>query len=89
VQNYGEAGDVVLTMSVCGNSPNCVKAFQWARQNGMRTIAMVGGKRGQIADIADQVIVVGDTHYGRVEDAHMGICHAACYAFMEHPEWAK
>jgi D-sedoheptulose 7-phosphate isomerase len=89
LQNYGEAGDVVLTMSVSGNSPNCVKALEWAKENELRTIALVGGKRGRIADVADQVIAIGDTHYGRVEDAHMGICHAACYAFMEHPEWAQ
>jgi hypothetical protein len=36
-----------------------------------------------------QVIVINDTHYGRVEDAHMGICHMLCYAFMEKPELGK
>jgi D-sedoheptulose 7-phosphate isomerase len=29
------------------------------------------------------VIVVDDTHYGRVEDVHMHILHMICYAFME------
>lgn len=42
-----------------------------------------------MAEIAAQVIVIKDTHYGRVEDAQMGICHALCYAFMEHPEWGQ
>ncbi len=88
LKNYGRAGDVALSMSVSGNSPNCVKALEWARKNGLRTVALVGGKRGRMAEIAEQVIVINDTHYGRVEDAHMGICHMLCYAFMEHPEWA-
>lgn len=83
LKNYGKPGDVALSMSVSGNSPNCVKALEWARQNGLRTVALVGGKRGRMAEIAEQVIVINDTHYGRVEDAHMGICHLACYAFME------
>ena len=82
-------GDVVLTMSVSGNSPNLVKAIEWANQNGLHTVALVGGKRGRLAEIAQQVIVINDTHYGRVEDAHMGICHMLCYAFMENPEMAK
>jgi D-sedoheptulose 7-phosphate isomerase len=30
-------------------------------------------------------MVVGDTHYGRVEDAQMTILHMLCYAFMENP----
>ncbi len=42
-----------------------------------------------MADLAHQLIVINDTHYGRVEDAQMGICHMLCYAFMENPELAS
>src|SRR5207248_2391776 len=89
LQNYGQPGDVALGISVSGNSPNCVKALEWAKKNGLRTVALVGAKRGRMAEIADQVLVINDTHYGRVEDAQMGICHMLCYAFMENPQWAK
>ena len=89
LQNYARPGDIALSLSVSGNSPNCVKALEWARQHGLRTVAIVGAKRGRMAEIAEQVIVIDETHYGRVEDAHMGICHLLCYAFMEHPEWAR
>jgi D-sedoheptulose 7-phosphate isomerase len=88
LQNYARPGDVALALSVSGNSPNCVKALEWSRTNRLRTIALVGAKRGRMAEIAEQVIVINDTHYGRVEDAQMGVCHLLCYAFMEHPEWA-
>lgn len=83
LQNYGRPGDVVLTMSVSGNSPNVVKAVEWANENGLTTIALVGGKRGRLAEIAQESIVIEDTHYGRVEDAHMAICHMLCYCFIE------
>ena len=86
LQNYGRPGDLALTLSVSGNSPNCVKAIEWANANGLHTIALVGAKRGRLAEIAKDVVVIPDTHYGRVEDAHMGICHLLCYAFMERPE---
>jgi len=89
LQNYGKPGDIALSISVSGNSPNCVKALDWAKQHELQTIALVGGKRGRMADIADHVIVIGDTHYGRVEDVQMNICHLLCYAFMENPQWAK
>lgn len=88
LQNYGRRGDVALSLSVSGNSPNCVKALEWAKANGLRTAALVGARRGRMAEVAEQVIVIADTHYGRVEDAQMGVCHLLCYAFMEHPEWA-
>src|SRR5215468_1046353 len=89
LENYGKPGDIALAISVSGNSPNCVKALEWAKKNGLRTVALVGGKRGRMGEIAEQSIVINDTHYGRVEDAQMGICHLLCYAFIEHPEWAK
>ena len=89
LENYARPGDIVLTMSVSGNSPNLVKAFQWAKTHGLHTVALVGGKRGKLAEIADQTLVVNDTHYGRAEDGQMGICHMLCYAFMENPEMAK
>jgi len=89
LMNYGEKGDLVMVMSVSGNSPNCVKALEWAKAHGLRTIALVGAKRGRMAEIAEQALVINDTHYGRVEDAQMGICHLLCYAFIEHPELAK
>jgi D-sedoheptulose 7-phosphate isomerase len=89
LQNYAHAGDLALGISVSGNSPNCVKALVWAKRNGLHTVALVGGGRGRMAEIAEQVIVINDTHYGRVEDAQMSICHLLCYAFMERPEVAQ
>jgi len=83
LKSLAQPGDIVLTMSVSGNSPNLVKAVEWANRNDLRTIALVGAKRGRLAELADQVIVIESEHYGRVEDAHMGICHLVCYAFME------
>jgi len=83
LENFARPGDVALTMSVSGNSPNLVKALAWSRDHGLETVALVGQKRGQLAEIADHALVVPDTHYGRVEDAQMTICHMLCYAFME------
>jgi D-sedoheptulose 7-phosphate isomerase len=83
LQNYARPGDVALTMSVSGSSPNLVRAMEWAEKSGLTTIALVGGKRGKLAQIAQHVVVIDSEHYGRVEDAHMGICHMLCYAFME------
>lgn len=84
LMNFAKAGDILFTMSVSGNSPNLVKAIQWGNDNKMKTIALVGNKKGKLADIGDTVLVVDDSHYGRVEDAHMGICHIIAYAFMDN-----
>jgi D-sedoheptulose 7-phosphate isomerase len=87
--NYGRPGDLLIAVSVSGNSPNLVKAVEWAKANGMETAALVGSKRGRLAELASQVLVISDTHYGRVEDVQMHILHMLCYAFMELPELSK
>lgn len=83
LNNFAAPGDVLFTMSVSGNSPNLVAAVEWGKKHSLHTVALVGGRRGKLAQLADLVVVVDSTHYGRVEDAHMGICHMLCYAFME------
>ena len=89
LENFARPGDLVFVMSVSGNSPNLVKAVEWAAKKGLHTIALVGGKRGRLAQIAADVVVVNSEHYGKVEDTHMLICHLICYAFMENPAWAN
>src|SRR3954462_7659258 len=89
LENYARSRDIVMVMSVSGSSPNLVSAIKWCKENNVYTIALIGGKRGTLSTLADHVIVVNDTHYGRVEDAHMHICHIICYAFIENEELQK
>jgi D-sedoheptulose 7-phosphate isomerase len=84
LMNFGQPNDILIAVSVSGNSPNLVKAVQWANEQGLDTVALVGAKRGRLADCAKQTIVVEETHYGRVEDIHMTILHLLCYAIMEN-----
>ena len=83
LENFARPGDLVLAMSVSGNSPNLVKATEWANLHQLTTIALVSALPGKLSTIAQHVIAVNDSHFGRVEDAHMGICHMMAYAFME------
>ena len=76
-------GDVLVLFSTSGNSPNVVAAAEFARSAGMTTVALTGGGGGRLATLADHVVKVPDDHVGRVEDAHLILCHLLCYAFAE------
>lgn len=84
--NFAQPGDILFAMSVSGNSPNVVNAAEWGRKNGLYSVCLTGAQRGRLAEIGDFVITIESKHFGRVEDAHMGICHMICYAFVEHPD---
>lgn len=83
LSNLARPGDLALTMSVSGNSPNVVKAITWAKKNGLVTIAFVGGKGGALASLSDITVKTDSLHYGRVEDCQMVMAHMICYAIME------
>lgn len=83
LKTFANPGDLILTLSVSGNSPNLVKAFDWAKKNNIQSVAMVGGRKGELVNLATTTIVIDSLHYGYVEDAHMLICHMIAFGFIE------
>jgi D-sedoheptulose 7-phosphate isomerase len=83
LRNFAEPGDVVMALSGSGNSANVVHAIDYANSIGCRTIAMSGRDGGKLTPLAQLSIHVPEPHMGRIEDAHMVVCHMICYYFME------
>lgn len=83
LRRFARPGDVLMAFSTSGNSPNVVKAVEFARSAGMTTAALTGEAGGRLAELADHVVKVPDDHVGRVEDAHLILAHMICYAFAE------
>ncbi|GAA0542259.1 phosphoheptose isomerase [Rhizomicrobium palustre] len=67
--------DVLITVSSSGNSENIVRAVQWARNNGVRTIAFTGFEGGRSAELAEVNVHVPSGNYGIVEDLHQAAMH--------------
>jgi D-sedoheptulose 7-phosphate isomerase/D-glycero-D-manno-heptose 1,7-bisphosphate phosphatase len=68
-------GDVLLTISSSGNSPNIIKAIECAQARGLTTIAMTGFDGGQARRLAQISLHVEVGNYGVVEDIHQGLMH--------------
>jgi len=86
LKNFAQPGDVFMALSGSGNSPNVVSAMNYANQAGCTTIALTGRDGGSLGPLANIQIQVAVPHMGRIEDAHMVICHMICYYFMERNE---
>jgi D-sedoheptulose 7-phosphate isomerase/D-glycero-D-manno-heptose 1,7-bisphosphate phosphatase len=76
LQSLSEPGDVLIAVSSSGRSPNIVCALAWARDHGLRTIALTGFTGGDARTLADVTIHVEAANYGIVEDLHQAIMHA-------------
>lgn len=67
--------DALLVVSSSGNSPNVVKACEYANAQGVPTIAFVGFKGGKLKELARHVVHVEIENYGIVEDTHQSLIH--------------
>jgi D-sedoheptulose 7-phosphate isomerase len=83
LKNFAERGDLFMAISASGNSPNVLRAMEHANEAGCRTIALTGRDGGKLAPMAQLSIQVPVAHMGRIEDAHMVVCHMIAYCFME------
>jgi len=86
LKNFAQPGDLVMCISGSGNSPNVLRAMEYANSIGCRTIALTGRDGGKLGPSAQLNLQVAVPHMGRIEDAHMIICHMIAYRFMEERE---
>jgi len=83
LKNFAQPGDIFMAISGSGNSPNVLRAMEYANSIGCKTIAMTGRDGGKLGPLAGLNIHVPAPHMGRIEDGHHIVCHMICYYFME------
>jgi D-sedoheptulose 7-phosphate isomerase len=73
----GKSGDVLVAISASGNSPNLIRAMEYAGSVDIKTVAITAFDGGRMKQIANEVIHVptGLKEYGPAEDAHMVLDH--------------
>ncbi|MGI8991585.1 MAG: D-sedoheptulose-7-phosphate isomerase [Bryobacteraceae bacterium] len=83
LRNFAQPGDLFMGISGSGNSPNVIQAMEYAHATGCHTIALTGRDGGKLGPLAELNIQIPVPHMGRIEDAHMIVCHMIAYRFME------
>lgn len=71
----GRSGDVLIAISGSGNSPNVLRAVEYANECGMRTIGVTGFSGGKLGKIAQINVNVPSTDFGLVEAIHSVLFH--------------
>lgn len=80
----GNEGDVAIGISTSGTSPNIVKAFEVAKEMGMKTIALTGNDGGSMAKVADFSLIVPSSSTPRIQEVHILIGHILCELVEHH-----
>lgn len=75
VSALGATGDILIGISTSGNSRNVLEAVASAKTIGMKTIGLLGGNGGQLAQAVDTAIVVRNPRTARIQEAHILMLH--------------
>jgi len=79
-------GDVVIAISASGNSPNVVRAVEYANAHGAVTVGLTGFDGGELRTIVDECVHIATPRgdYGPVEDLHMMLDHLLTTYLMRY-----
>jgi D-sedoheptulose 7-phosphate isomerase len=84
----GKEGDITIGISTSGNSSNVIKAFEVAKEMGIKTVALTGNDGGVLAKIADFSLIVSSSSTPRIQETHIFIGHLLC-EMVEHQLFFK
>jgi D-sedoheptulose 7-phosphate isomerase len=76
IKRFADTGDVLITVSSSGNSPNVIKAIEAAKELGLYAITLSGMKHdNQSRKRGDLNFYVPADTYGVVESSHQVLPH--------------
>jgi D-sedoheptulose 7-phosphate isomerase len=81
LQALSQPGDLLVAISTSGNSANVIRAVEYARDNAIRCIGMLGRDGGKLASMVDAELTISVDSTARIQEAHILMLHIICDAF--------
>jgi D-sedoheptulose 7-phosphate isomerase len=75
LKNLASRGDLLIAISGSGNSPNILRAVEWANQHGLTTFGCTGFSGGKLRTLAHHNFHVPLDDMGIVESIHLTAFH--------------
>jgi len=80
IEALGKPGDVAIAISTSGKSPNILAALRKAKTMGVVTAAFGGKGGGDMAPLADHLLVVPSATTARIQEMHIMLGQMLCGA---------
>jgi len=80
IEALGRPGDVAIAISTSGTSPNVIAALRQAKAMKLTTAAFGGKGGGNLAGVADHVLVVPSETTARIQEMHIALGQMLCGA---------
>ncbi len=86
LQALSRPGDLLIGISTSGNSANMLRAVDYARDHGIRSVGLLGRDGGALAEVVDTALTIGVNATARIQEAHILILHLLCEAFEKRKD---
>ena len=83
IKNFAQKDDVLIAISGSGNSPNIIRAVEYANSIGCTTMGLTTSESGKLREISSLPLLVPSGHMGHLEDCFYMMTHILCYAFID------
>lgn len=80
IEALGRTGDIAFAISTSGKSPNIIAALKQAKAMGLVTAALGGKGGGDMAGLADHLLVVPSDTTARIQEMHITLGQMLCGA---------
>lgn len=79
VEGLGKPGDILIGITTSGNSKNVHKAFETAKERGLKTICLNGKTGGTMNELElDSNLIIPSNTTARIQESHINIIHIWC-----------
>lgn len=78
IEAFGRPGDVLVGLSTSGKSANVLKALDYAKKKGLKTIGFTGRKADTMSSLCDVLLSVPSEDTPRIQEVHMLWGHIIC-----------
>ena len=78
LEAIGQNEDILIGLSTSGNSPNIVKAAQFAQSNKIKVISLTGNDGGNLKEYSDINMNIKTSNTQRIQEIHILIGHILC-----------
>ena len=74
----GKKGDVLIGISTSGNSFNILRAYQVAKEMGIKVVSLTGATGGRMKEHSDYFLNVPSSDIPRIQECHILLGHIIC-----------
>ena len=78
LQSLAQPGDIFFAYSTSGNSPNIIRALEFAKTHSITSIGFTGNRKGAMNALCDHLLEIPSVSTPKIQEGHLVIGHIIC-----------